>query len=204
MKDTILEVDLSPIKQDFKDIKGLSDDAAKQFSSNAQNEWSVAGNLIKEKLADIRDSLNMGEWFSDIPRAIIDWFGPDVPKRPVIPDMPQYPNVQPQDVAPATQPPSNYQPGKSPLLLPFDGQGDSGYPRDWQAGYPSATSGPMSTEPQFAYINAIAEAFGLEMTSGLRDTHTFHGPGESGLAEAGNFSGDPADMLAFSKYMAQN
>lgn len=95
MQEAILAVDLGKIVTEFQNVEGASQRAANTFSSNAQNEWTTAANHIKKKLAEIRDSLNMSEWFSSIPAAVNDWFEPDPTLTPGAPGVPPSPNIAP-------------------------------------------------------------------------------------------------------------
>ena len=58
--------------------------------------------------------------------------------------------------------------------------------------------------PQIQQVESVARGFGLTMTSGWRDTTTFHGSGQAGDFGMPDSSRDTSEMLAFASYMAQN
>lgn len=83
--------DLSKAVQEFGNVEKASQAAADKMSSNSLNEWEMAKRNIIGKIQEIRAALNMGEWFSDIPKAINDAFAPDAQLTPGAPGVPWQP-----------------------------------------------------------------------------------------------------------------
>lgn len=83
--------DLSKAVDEFGNVEKASQAAADKMSSNAANEWETAKNTIIGKINEIRNALNMGDWFSTIPKAINDAFAPDAVLTPGAPGVPWQP-----------------------------------------------------------------------------------------------------------------
>lgn len=111
--------DLSKAVNEFGNVEKASQAAADKMTSNAANEWETAKNTIIGKINEIRNALNMGDWFSSIPKAINDAFAPDAVLTPGAPGVPWQPGNAIQGGAPA---------GKNPLdvFAPTGEQGADG------------------------------------------------------------------------------
>ncbi|KUH90623.1 phage tail tape measure protein [Mycobacterium sp. IS-1556] len=178
--------DLSKAVEEFGRVEGASQAAADKMVSNSQSEWQQAGRNIQTVIAKIRDSLNIDDWFEDLPTALNDLFD-DPPKlRKGAPGLPADPRIK---QGPAVNPPALPRPQVSnplDIIAPTRAPG---------------TGGPTNSySPSLDQLTQIAERFGLELTSGFRaEPGSFHATGN-----AGDFSGPPAAMRAFAEFMAAN
>ncbi|BBY43246.1 phage tail tape measure protein [Mycolicibacterium celeriflavum] len=144
LKGAMSRFDLSTAVNAFGQVEGASKRAADTAVSNSLNEWQTAGRNIQSVIASIRDSLNMDQWFEDIPRAINDIFD-SVPKRTRgAPGVPGVPSTS-EDGGPAIQPSTPVAPSQQRN------------PLDVFAPVPRAEGGIFGTLPTSAVIQPATE-----------------------------------------------
>ncbi|WP_241471657.1 phage tail tape measure protein [Mycolicibacterium neoaurum] len=120
--------DLSKAVDEFGKVEQASQNAADKMSSNSANEWELAKRNIIGKINEIKQALNMDEWFSGIPKAINNAFAPAPTLTPGAPGVPAAPAVV---GGPAIVPPSgrgSQNPGQNPLdaLFPVAPRAEGG------------------------------------------------------------------------------
>lgn len=112
--------DLSKAVDEFGAVEQASQAAADKMASNSANEWETAKRNILNKVAEIREALNMSNWFDSVPQALNEWLGPDQKLTPGAPGVPWQPGNAMQG--------GNAAAGQNPLevFAPTGEQGSNG------------------------------------------------------------------------------
>ncbi|WP_141564537.1 phage tail tape measure protein, partial [Mycolicibacterium palauense] len=117
MGDAVNRFDLDPVKNRFRDMRGVSDDATKTATENFKSEWQEATRAVGTWFDDLKTKL--AGWATDagLPQAIKEIFGRSAPQ--IDPGAPGIPGIVygPQIVTPgpALNAPVTAAPGVNPL-----------------------------------------------------------------------------------------
>lgn len=77
--DAFRQIDLSTAAKSIKDVEGAAQSAADTALRTSQGEWAEAGRRIQKIWQDVKDSLDVGNWFSQVPKSFNELFA-DAPK----------------------------------------------------------------------------------------------------------------------------
>lgn len=86
--DAFKTIDLTTAADSIKAVDGAAQDAADTALRTSQNEWTQAARTIQAEFQKVKDFLNMGDWFSGIPKAFNDWMTPPPQLTPGAPGVP--------------------------------------------------------------------------------------------------------------------
>jgi hypothetical protein len=199
--------DLSTAVQQFGDVQGASQRAADTMVKTSLNEWQQAGRNIEAMLQRVKDSMNLSQWFSDIPKAINQLFASTPTITPGAPGVPTLPAVTP---GPALNPPVAPPVLQSPLdvFAPTGPHGGPSFERvddrgvtDSPLRHRSAAPGPVDYGVNIqSYLRQMASQWGLQVTSGVRPGD----PGQHGGGFAADISGDEPTMARFAQWWASD
>lgn len=165
--DAFKAIDLSTAANSIRDVEGAAQNAADTALRTSQNEWQQAGRNIQKIWQDVKESLDMSNWGSDIPRAFNDLFRDAPQLTPGAPGVPGQlgtgpgpavngPGVSggnPLDIfaprggnavpgAPAAPGPTSWWPGRTPPP-PTNPRWGSQYTDDASRGGSSTPTGPV-------------------------------------------------------------
>lgn len=182
--DAFKSIDLTTAADSIKDVEGAAQNAADTALRTSQNEWAQAGRNIQKIWQDVKDSLNMGDWFSQIPKSFNEWMTP--PPR-LTPGAPGVPGQLAPGPGPAIAPPPGL-PGGNPLdiFAPRGGTAAPGAPAAPTPGpAPGMWWGPNMTRP------VENPRFGSQYTRD--DSRSGGASGPTGPVVP--FTGDPMSLL---------
>ena len=77
--DAFKAIDLTTAANSIKGVEGAAQNAADTALRTSQNEWQQAGRNIQKIWQDVKDSLDVGNWFSQVPKSFNELFA-DAPK----------------------------------------------------------------------------------------------------------------------------
>lgn len=180
--DAFKAIDLTTAANSIRDVEGAAQSAADTALRTSQSEWAQAGRNIQKVWQDVKDSLDLGDWFSQIPKSFNELFGDRPQLTPGAPGVPIF-----SGPGPAITPPGAPGGNLNPLDV-ITGQHAGGRPAAPAAPAPGPAPGmwwgPNMTRP------VENPRFGSQYD---RDHSTSSGPGQTGPVVP--FAGDPMSLL---------
>lgn len=107
--DAFKAIDLTTAANSINDVEGAAQNAADTALRTSQNEWAQAGRNIEKIWQSVKDSLNVGEWFSQIPKSFNELFADAPTLTPGAPGVPLFSGPGPT-IAPPGTPGANLNP----------------------------------------------------------------------------------------------